>query len=171
MAEESHPEQVEGFTQANAAGKRPVYEVGFHLVPSLDETGAAKVVEDIRNHLGDAELISEGPLTKMTLAYPIERAEPGHRDKYSESYFGWVKFSMERENIPALEVALRAMRDVVRFILIETVREDYTQQKRRGVFTSGRLEGQTLQKPTATQEEGGEVSQEQLDKSIDELTK
>jgi hypothetical protein len=53
-------------------------------------------------------------------------------------------------------------------LLVETVREDVA-PTRRAVFTSDRLEGETLKKPVAEAEKPAEVSEEELDKSIDAL--
>jgi ribosomal protein S6 len=174
MAEESHPEaNAEGLTQANEAhsagvAKVPVYEVGFHIVPTVAEGEVGGVVEKIRTALGEAELIKEQFPTKMTLSYTIERSVSGKREKYNDTYFGWVKFATERELIPAFLEALRGMPEVLRFLLIETVREDIV-SPRRAIFTSDRLEGQTLKKPTAAPETPKEVSEEELDKSIEAL--
>ncbi|MEK7612589.1 MAG: 30S ribosomal protein S6 [Patescibacteria group bacterium] len=171
MAETSQPE--EGFTQANdasseGAAKTPVYEIGFHVVPTVGDEGVSAVVEKIHAALGDAEIIKEQFPAKMMLAYVIERAAEGKREKYAEAYFGWIKFAMERDAIPAFEDVLRGMRDVLRFLLIETVREDIV-SPRRAIFTSDRLEGQTLKKPTAAPEAPAAVSEEELDKSIEAL--
>jgi hypothetical protein len=60
---------------------------------------------------------------------------------------------------------------VLRYLLVQTVREEEA-PARRAVFTSDRLEGETLKKPVAPAEEptkGGEVSEEELDKSIDAI--
>lgn len=177
MVETLRPEaSAEGLSQATA-DSRHVYEVGFHLVPTVGEDGVAAVVEKIRKLLGDAEIIAEHFPQKMTLAYTIERATQGpsttlgasKREKYSESYFGSIKFATEREALPALAEALRAMKEVLRFLLIETVREEAPAPARRAVFTSSRLEGEVLQKPVAREEKGGEVSEEELDKSIEAL--
>ena len=87
---------------------------------------------------------------KMTLLYTIERALSGKREKFLESYFGWIKFATEREHIAALEASLRGNRNILRYLLIQTVREDAA--PRRAVFTSDRLEGETIQKPTTEPE-------------------
>jgi len=173
MAEMS--QAPEAFTQATDAApaadvsRLPVYEVSFHIVPQVGEDGVSAVVEKVRRALGDAEIISEGFPQKMSLAYVVERAEQGKREKFSDSYFGWLKFATQREAIPALAEALRADRSILRHLIIETTREDLTAKPVRAVFTSDRLEGKTLEKPTATPEKGGEVSQEELDKSIEAL--
>ncbi|MEK7068523.1 MAG: hypothetical protein AAB964_01775 [Patescibacteria group bacterium] len=164
------PQGQEPSTQADNANKTPVYEVGFHLVPTVGDEGVAPMVEKIRAILGNAEIIAEGHPVKMALAYTIERATQGKREKYSESYFGWVKFAMPAEDVPAVAEKLRGIRDVLRFILITTVREDTMAQPRRAVFTSDRLEGETIAAPKREAEKGGEVSEADLEKSIEALT-
>jgi ribosomal protein S6 len=169
MAEVS--QAAEASSQANAPkDSRPVYEVGFHLVPTLDEAGALAAVEQLRTELakGKAEIISEGAPAKMMLAYTIERSTSGKREKYAEAYFGFIKFATERETIAALEGFLRSTREILRYILIETVREDIV--PRRAIYTSDRLEGETIKKPTSAPEVSkGPVSEEELNKSIEAL--
>lgn len=157
----------------------PVYEIGFHIVPTVGDEGVSAVVESVRKALGDAEIISEGFPKKMTLAYQIERpwsgaaadgAAQGKYEKYTESYFEHIKFAMNRDGITAFTASMRAMRPVLRFLIIETVREDIATAPRRAVFTSDRLEGKTLEKPVAEPEKAAEVSDAELDKSIEALT-
>lgn len=169
MAEKSHSAEAE-LSQAKTTDTRPVYEVGFHVVPTVAEDALGAVVEKIRAALGDAEIISQQFPKKMTLAYTLERAEQGKHEKYAEAYFGFIKFALERAAVPALEEALRAMKEVVRFLLIETVREETVATPRRAVFASDRLEGETLKTPvSAAPEEKAEISEEELDKSIEAL--
>src|SRR3989344_1452808 len=148
----------------------PVYEIGFHIVPTVGDEGVSAVVESIRAALGDAEIISEGFPKKITLAYQVEGAAGGKREKYTESYFGHIKFAMQREGLTAFTAAMRAMDPILRFLIIETVREDIATAPRRAVFTSDRLEGKILEKPVAAPEKAAEVSDAELDKSIEALT-
>lgn len=176
MAKKSQAD--EAFTQATNTSSEVVdarapiiYEVGFHLVPTTPEDGVGAAVEKIRKAIGDdAEFISEGYPQKMHLAYVIERAAQGKREKYGESWFGWIKFAQSPSKMPALQTTLTASREVLRFLIIETVREDIVAPKARAVFASDRLEGETISKPAAPKEKGGEVSEVELDKSIDALT-
>ncbi len=150
MAETSQVE-VTTSSQANSPKEtRPSYEIGFHVVPS-------------------AEIISETAPSRIRLAYTVVRATSGHHEKFDEAYFGTIKFATERENIPALEVWLRANREVLRFLLVETIREDLVNAPRRATFTSDRLEGETIKKPVAEPEKSAEVSEEDLDKTIDAI--
>lgn len=168
MAEMS---QASASSQANVKETRPIYEVGFHVVSSADEGAAASVASAIRAQIekGDAEIIAEGAPSRMRLSYTIERATSGHREKFDEAYFGFIKFATEREHIPALESYLRGNREILRFLLAETVREDLMNTPRRVTFASDRLEGETIKKPQAEPEKAAEVSEEDLDKSIDAL--
>jgi len=164
---------AEASSQANVTPKEkgnPVYEVGFHIVPTVGEEGVGAVVESIRKILGDAEIISESFPRKIGLAYQVERATQGKREKYTESYFGYIKFATTRDQVPAIHTALGAQNTVLRFLIVETVREDIAATPRRAVFASDRLEGKTIEKHVGTAEKPTEISDAELDKSIEALT-
>lgn len=165
MTEKSHSAQAE---LSQAKSTTPVFEVGFHLVPTIPEDGVAAVFEKIRGLINGAEVISEQFPVRMTLAYQVERSVQGKREKYTESYFGFIKFAAERDTIPAFQAALRAMPEVLRYLVINTEREDVS-NPRRAVFASTRLEGEVIHKPEAQAEVKAAVSEEELDKSIDAL--
>jgi ribosomal protein S6 len=154
---------------------RRVYEVSFHVLPTVAEDEAIGVMDKIRAEIGrgnlpdsktGVEIVSEQVPVKMMLAYTIERRVSGKREKYNETYFGFIKFAIEKEHIPALEQMLRTTKEILRYLLIETKREETT--PRRAVFTSDRLEGETIKLPTRTPEASGSVSEEELDRSIEE---
>jgi ribosomal protein S6 len=171
QADEAFTQATDASSEADVTSQPVVYEVGFHLVPTIAEDGVGAAVEKVRKLIGDdAELISEGYPQKMSLAYVVERATQGKREKYIEAWFGWIKFAQMRNKIPQLEAALNDSRDVLRSLIIETVREDIAPPKARAVFTSDRLEGETIKKPAAPQEVATPVSEAELDKSIDALT-
>ena len=169
----SHSAEVAELSQANKSPDQPasgvpVYELGFHLVPTILEDGVAAIALKVRAILGDAEIINDQFPALMTLAYTIVRSNQGKREKYNEAYFGFIKFATERENLPAMQAKLTALQQVLRFIIVETVREDIM-PPHRAVFSSTRLEGETIKKPEAAPEKTVEVSEEELDKSIDAL--
>ena len=170
MADESREASAEltQATKSTSLDTHPIYEIGYHLVPTIAEADVAVAANKVRKMLGTAEVIKDEAPRKLTLAYVIERPAAGRREKYAEAYFGFIKFATDKENINALEQALRANREVLRYLLVETVREDA--QPRRTVFTSDRLEGETIHKPKAAVEEKvAEVSEEELNKSIDAI--
>jgi ribosomal protein S6 len=170
MAETS---QVSPETSSQAAPKdtRLIYEVGYHVVPTVEEAKVGEVVEKIRTQLAanKAEVIGEQFPAKINLAYTIERSTTGKREKYTEAYFGWLKFAVEeRDGISALEGVLRSTKEILRYLLVESQIQE-APQARRAVFTSNRLEGETIKKPVAAPEEAGIVSEAELDKSIEAL--
>ncbi|MDO8548367.1 MAG: 30S ribosomal protein S6 [bacterium] len=172
MAEMSHAEgNSEASSQASEGSERSVYEVGFHIVPTVAEAEIGSVLEKLRAALakGDAEIIKEEFPAKKTLAYMIERSLTGKREKYTESYFGFIKFAMDKAKVAEFTATLRATSEILRFLVIETVREEAV-VPRRAVFSSDRLEGETIKKPTTVPEASREISEEELNKSIDALT-
>jgi ribosomal protein S6 len=171
QAEEAFTQATDASSEADVTSAPIIYEVGFHLVPTIAEDGVGAAVENVRKLIGDdAEFISEGYPVKMNLSYIVERATQGKREKYAEAWFGWIKFATMRSKIPALEAALNDSREVLRSLIIETVREDIAPPKARAVFSSDRLEGETIKKPQAPAEKAAPVSEVELDKSIDALT-
>ena len=177
MEEESRSEDISEQTQANeGTGREAVYEIGFHLVPTLTEAEA--VVAFGRMHAAlekvSAVVLAEEAPKKIALAYPIERSTQGKRDKYTEGYFGFIKFEIpevdERvgESVNALETMLRSDAQVLRYLFIKTSRE--APVAARTVFSSRSLEGRTIEKLVSVPEESvGEVDEGELDKSIDAL--
>jgi len=174
MTEMSHPELVEGSSQANTPkDSRPLYEIGFHVVPTIDEAQAGEVVAALRAEVKKAggEITTEQAAQKMVLAYTVERATTGKREKYSESYFGWLQFVVEeRSGINAIEDFLKQDKNILRYLFIKTEPQE-VQAQRRAVFSSNRLAGETLKKPAAPVAEMpvAEVSEEELNKSLDAL--
>ncbi|MES2006817.1 MAG: 30S ribosomal protein S6 [Patescibacteria group bacterium] len=169
MAETSQVNETS--SQASPKETRPIYEIGFHVVPTVDEAGAAKAADAIKAAVvkGDAEIISEAAPSRMRLSYTIERATAGAREKYDEAYFGVIKFAIEREHVAGLEQVLRANREILRYLFVQTIREDIVSAPRRVTFASDRLEGETIKKPITEPEKSAEVSEEDLDKTLDAL--
>ncbi len=177
MANMSHAEaEAEVLSQATEGSSEPkvndetaVYELAFHIVPQTPEEGLGAVVEKLRAIIGKAEFIAEQAPEKKNLAYTIIISHTGKREKFDTAYFGWIKFATRRDAIPAIEQGVRAAKEVLRYLLVETVRENTMEQPRRAVFTSDRLEGRTIEKPVAPVEKASDVSEEELDKSLENL--
>src|SRR5690349_6757897 len=100
MEEESRSEDTSEQTQANeGTGHEAVYEIGFHLVPTLTEAQVAAAFERMHKALDKAEatVLAEESPKKISLAYRIERSVAGKREKYTEGYFGFIKFEFPAE--------------------------------------------------------------------------
>ncbi|MEK7535633.1 MAG: 30S ribosomal protein S6 [Patescibacteria group bacterium] len=97
-----------------------LYELAFILPPSIPEDAVAVEVTKITSILeghGASIVISENPRLRG-LAYTIERSSGGKREKFDQGYFGWTKFNILAENIPAIKTDLTHINTIIRDLLI-----------------------------------------------------
>jgi hypothetical protein len=83
-------------------------------------------------------------------------------ERFREGYFGWVKFEMTGDAVTTLEKELRARPDVIRFLLIKTVRENTIAAKRG-------LGARRRPKSTDSKESAPLLSKEEIDREIEAL--
>lgn len=149
---------------AKAAGT--VYEVGFHVVPTVSPENLPKEVDAIKAILGGAgaTVISEEFPKLRNLAYTMIKPVGAARHRFDTAYFGWIKFEGAKEVAAEIDKTLKASDKIIRHLLIKTVRENTIygpkilgEEKREAVKAEGKAED----KPQASQEE--------IDKSIDKL--
>lgn len=145
-------------------GVREIYEIGYHLVPTLSEEDVALRVGDIQKLVSthDGNVIGEEFPQMTDLAYTMRKMIAGKWEKYDTAYFGWIKFDTTSTEAQALNEDLRALDFVLRFILVKTVRE--------APVVRMAPKKEVAEKP---KKEGGEkpISPEEVDKAIDELVK
>ena len=149
-----------------------VYELGYHILPTVVADDLEAEVSTIRSAIEKhgGSFIAEGTPESMNLAYAMFVNNGGKQTKYERSYFGWMKFEMTPEGEEALRAELKSNSQILRFILFLTTREETRAQLQssqnsvlREVKNTDTLEAKR------EEEEGGEVSEEALDKSIDDL--
>ena len=152
-----------------------VYELGYHILPTTPaeevEAEVAKLRSAIETRGGS--FITEGTPESVALSYPMFVNNGGKQTKYDRAYFGWLKFEMDPAQAATLqEEELQKNAQVLRASVTKTVREETRAQMQvaeagvlREVHTTGTIE----KKQTDISEEKGEVSEEQIDKSIDDL--
>jgi ribosomal protein S6 len=99
-----------------------LYELGFILVPTTPEVEVPAKVEALKTLIkgvgGNAT--AEGTPEYIDLAYTMERSVGSKKHKYSQGYFGFIKFETEPETLEVLKKALDADLDLVRYILLKT---------------------------------------------------
>ncbi len=155
---------MEEMTQTTEGSENGVYELGFLLVPDITEE---KLPESFGN-LKDAILakgavaISEEFPKHMPLAYTMERTINNKIERFNNGYFGWIKFELEGGKAAELEAMLRLRTDLIRHLLISTVRENTMSQKR--VFGVRRRTEDKSGKESAP-----EMSKEEIDREIEAL--
>jgi ribosomal protein S6 len=144
-----------------------VYELGFLLVPSITEAGLAEAFGSVKELIlsKGAVAISEEFPKLLTLAYTMEKTLNNKIERFTEGYFGWIKFEMEGSEAQALESTLRLREDVIRHLLIKTVRENTIASKRAfGIRRRPGSKDEVKEKGTAP-----EMSKEQIDREIEAL--
>ena len=142
-----------------------IYEVGFHIAATLPEEKLPAEVAAIKEVLDkhSVEYIAEEFPKHMPLAYTIEKKTVGGTMKHTDAYFGWIKFATGKENISLIKSELDANDNIVRHMIIVTVRENTMPVK---TFNPKKQDedGNTHKKEEITKED-----EKVIDESIEEL--
>ncbi len=150
--------------------KATVYEVGYHIVPTVSPENLPKEVEAIKAILGKvgATIISEEGPKMIPLAYEMLKVVGPKRDYFETAYFGWVKFEAEPKAAVELKKALDVSEKVLRFIIVKTVREN-TMHGHKFVKDGTSVSRHTASTDKKVESVKPEATAEELDKSIDKL--
>ena len=103
-----------------------VYELSYILLPSLAESEVPARVSSFKDMVtlaGGTVISFEEPIL-IDLAYSMTKITPVSRTKVSSGYFGWIKFELLSEEIEKLKNKLDVNAEVVRYLLVKTVREN-----------------------------------------------
>ncbi len=152
------------------------YELGYILVPTLPETDVETAVTTLKSALEAVQgsVISEGAPEFIDLAYQIEKNVKSKKMKWSQGYFGWIKFNAAPDVLEALKKALDGNLDLMRYMLIKTDAENNVVFKKPKIeakrgdavsFDEDELEGiATEMDEEAPAEDSSEDMQEQHEK-------
>ncbi len=152
-----------------------IYELGFHIVPSVEEGKLPAEVDSIKAFIekqGGAFIAEDFP-KKIGLAYTITKDTEGKRNKFDTAYFGWVKFEMKTENIMNVKDEMDKNKNILRYLIIKTVKES-TLAPKSAMAPKEEAPKQIKQKPILKtgdmeKKEGPKMTEEELDKTIEEL--
>ena len=160
-----------GAETAEEAAVSRIYEVGYHLVPTIKEEDLDKVVGGVRSIIEKAggSFIAEGAPALTRLAYPLHVMEKGKRVEYDRGFFGWLKFESTTDTVDALNEALKRSADVMRSMVFETVRDD-TRAKIKAPRLAEVKRTESIKTTPRHEESSAPVSEEQLDKALEDLT-
>lgn len=113
-------------TRSNKTDDPKVYEIGYLLVSSLPEEKVSAKVDELKSYINaaKAEMISEEAPVKETLAYTMIKKIGAKNNRFTEGYFGWVKFAVMPDMINSVKEKFDADTDVLRFILVNVPREN-----------------------------------------------
>jgi ribosomal protein S6 len=156
--------------ELDAVGTDPkVYEVGYHIIPTVgDERVGAEVtaVKDIIEGAKGVIFAEEFP-KQIDLAYPMTRVRQNKRATFHSAYFGWMKFEATPEAAVAIDKKLKENDQILRFILIKTVRENTMVPKK--MLRERKEEILRGEEPVEPKKEELKMSEAEIDKTIEEL--
>ncbi len=142
-----------------------IYEVGYLIVSSVPVEKVASEMEAIHSLIEKTKgtIIAHESPTLRPLAYTMIKPLDGVRHRFNEGHFGWVKFELASDAITKIKTAFETNPHVLRYLLINTVRES----------TLAPAKPKEVKKEDVV---GGEapkeaVSVEELDKTIDDMVK
>lgn len=144
-----------------------IYEVGYHLLPTVEEEHVPAEAEKVRSAIeaqGGAVISEEMPKI-MSLSYEIWKSINAKRQAFNRAYFGWIKFEAEPSVIAGLKNKIDNLPDILRFIIVKTVREETLRAHKIPVFKKEHVKEGSEE----GSEKKPEASEEEIDKSIDEL--
>ncbi len=150
-------------------GGLQVYELGYHIVSTVAEENIPQEAAALKAIVlqDGGSLISEGEPKLINLAYSMTKSVADIKKKFNTAYFGWIKFETQPELMPIIKKAVDAYPNVLRYLLIKTVRENTLFTPKLNVRT-GEREALKAKKSIKTEEKKA-TSVEELDKTIDEL--
>lgn len=128
-SEESLSEEMDGLS--NEAGHDDdtnavqVYEIGYHLIPTLSEDSLHSEVAPLKEALekAGASVVGERMPVKIDLAYAIEKKLSGTKHRFSQGYFGWMAFEVSPSKLPSIDQAFKEHPHVLRHIAVATNRD------------------------------------------------
>jgi ribosomal protein S6 len=154
--------------EENNLDELQVYEVSFHILPTVPEEKLPEVVSKLAGSIAKdgGSIISEEFPKIRALAYDVKKRVETKYLSFSKAYFGWIKFEMIPAAVEAFKKEIEKNEDILRFIIVKTVRENTMSSIKPP--TVGR-ENNKEEIAKKVPKEKVEVSEEQIDKSIDEL--
>ena len=120
-----------------------VYEVSFIFDNKLDEQAALEKANALKQSIATlgGSFISEETPYMRELAYEMVRVVNNINVRFNEGYFGWIKFEIDPSKVVELEKGLKLDEQVIRFLVVKTVRENTVYTKRAPVIKAESLAG------------------------------
>lgn len=148
-----------------------VYEIGFHIAPIVGDDKIAYEVSLIKSILENlkAEIISEDFPRLRVLAYSLSKAIGGRKMTFKEAYFGWIKFESPTESTATLSKEVLKLENILRFIVVKTVRENTLSGNKFLVKPEGRTRKEESSVSVKEAVEKVPMNPEEIDKTIDKL--
>jgi ribosomal protein S6 len=149
-----------------------IYEVGYHIIPTVKEEDLEKIVATIRDIVEKAggSFIAEGAPALTRLAYPMTAKEGDKKIEHDRGYFGWIKFEAPVAVAQTLDEALKHNPNFLRFMVFRTVREDTRAKMKAPVLREVKRTDTIKAAPRRAEESAAPVSEEDLEKALQDIT-
>jgi len=171
MSASENNKEVEEVTEISESKDARIYELGYLLVPTVVEENVPAVYGNLKELISSFKggFISDDMPRSIPLAYTMSKVISNVRHKFNTAYFGWVKFEMDAEKILELKKKLDLDPQILRFLILKTVKENTIAAKR---FVS--REGGVARKIFTAKKEGepevvAPINKEEIDKEIDAM--
>lgn len=156
-------------TSENVEISPRVYEIGYLLSPNISEEEMPVIYGNLKELVVNfgGEIISDEMPKMISLAYTMSKVTQNVRSKFNTAYFGWVKFGMNPGKVLELKKKLDLDSNVIRFLMLKTVRENTIAAKRfihrdiRRKIPTPKKEGENETAPP--------INKEEIDKEIDAM--
>lgn len=152
-----------------------VYEIGYFLVSSIPEEKVAEIANSLKDVIisKKGNMIGEGLPEKRPLAYPMVKKIGAKNHKFFEGYFGWFKFELSTADIIDIKKHFENSNDVLRTLLISTVKENTYLGKIAPLVTEDKIDAEKIMSDSSVEADAvvPAVPAEEIDKSIDEMVK
>jgi ribosomal protein S6 len=103
-----------------------VYELGYLLVPTISDTDLTEATAKVQALIEKAggNVVSTGAPEYIDLAYQMEQHVQGRINKWTQGYFGWMKFELDPSATEILKKSLDLETSIIRYLLIKTSLEN-----------------------------------------------
>jgi ribosomal protein S6 len=118
-----------------------VYEISFIFDNKLDENAALEKANALKQSIAaqGGSFISEEAPYMRELAYEMIRVVNNVNVRFNEGYFGWIKFEMDGTKVKEFEKGIKLDEQVVRYLVVKTVRDNTVYTKRAPVIKAETL--------------------------------
>jgi len=146
-----------------------VYEVGYHLLPTVGEERIGAEVTAIKDTIEGARgvVFAEEFPKHLDLAYPMAKVKHNKRTTYRSAYFGWMKFEATPKAVLAINEKLKGNEHILRYILLKTVRENTMAPKK--MLRERKEEFLRGDESEESKKEEPKMTEAEIDKTIEEL--
>lgn len=154
------------------ANPNRVYELSYLVIPTVSEEAIAGIYGDLKRKITslDGEIISDDMPKMIPLAYTMLKVHKNIHSKFDTAYFGWIKFIANPEKILELKKILDQDGNILRFMIIKTIKENTIASRR---FTHREGGGSSYRKSSSykktSDEAPVEINEKEIDKEIEAL--